>query len=136
MRVVHSPAHLAHDITHETFLGESIPAYEVAERAENIRRALDADGGFPRIEPREHGDAPIHAVHEPRLVRFLAEAWSEVRRQAIARRYLVADTYPNRAMFAGMSDDAISAIPEPRAIGGRAGWWGLDTARCTAATAS
>lgn len=128
MRIVYSPAHLAHDITHETFLGESIPAYEVAERAENIRQALDADGGFPRVEPREHGEAPITAVHDPGLVRFLAEAWSEFRRQAVPRRYLVADTYPNRAMFEGMSDDALAAIPEPRAVGGRAGWWGLDTA--------
>ncbi len=65
MQVVYSPSHLAHDITHETFMGVLVPANEVAERAEIIRAALDADGGFPRIEPTEHGEAPITAVHDP-----------------------------------------------------------------------
>ena len=51
MRVVYSDVHLRHDITHETILGEEIPAYEVAERAERIREALDADGGFERVAP-------------------------------------------------------------------------------------
>jgi len=128
MRVVYSPAHLAHDVTHETFLGESIPAFEVAERAENIRRALDADGGYERSEPTEHGEDPILAVHEAGLVRFLEQAWSEFRRQGVPRRYLVADTFPNRRMFEGMSDSFVGGIAEPRAVGGRAGWWGLDTA--------
>jgi acetoin utilization deacetylase AcuC-like enzyme len=31
-------------------------------------------------------------------------------------------------MFEGMSDAAVDRIREPSAIGGRAGWWGLDTA--------
>ena len=48
MQVVYTPSHLGHDITHETFMGVAVPANEVAERAEIIRTALDADGGFPR----------------------------------------------------------------------------------------
>ena len=71
MQVVYTQAHLAHDITVETFMGIPIPANEVAERAEKIRGALDADGGFPVVEPTEHGEAPITAVHEPGRVRFL-----------------------------------------------------------------
>ena len=55
MQVVYSPSHLAHDITHETYMGVLVPANEVAERAEIIRTALDADGGFPRSESTEHG---------------------------------------------------------------------------------
>ena len=51
MRVVYSPAHLAHDVVTETVLGAVIPANEVAERAERIRAALEADGGFA-IEAR------------------------------------------------------------------------------------
>ena len=58
MRVVYSDVHLRHDITHETILGEEIPAYEVAERAERIREALDADGGFGRVAPRGTASAP------------------------------------------------------------------------------
>jgi len=30
-------------------------------------------------------------------------------------------------MFAGMSDALVAARPEPEAVGGRAGWWGLDS---------
>jgi acetoin utilization deacetylase AcuC-like enzyme len=128
MRVVYTPAHLAHDVTHETVSGASVPAYEVAERAERIRAALEADDAFTIDGPTEHGLDPILAVHDEGLVRFLESAWSEVRRQALDRPYLVADTYPNPAMFEGMSPDAMRRVHEPEAVGGRAGWWGLDTA--------
>ncbi len=127
MKAVYTAAHLAHDVTHETYLGFPIPANEVAERAERIRSALEADGGFEITAPTEHGPDPILAVHDAGLVGFLEEAWREVRRQLIARPYLVADTYPNPAMFEGMSDEARGRIREPVAVGGRAGWWGLDT---------
>ena len=129
MQVVYSPAHLGHDITVETFMGLPIPANEVAERAERIRAALDADGGFPRSEPTEHGEAPVTAVHDPGLLRFLEVAWSEHRRQGLPRSFLTADTYPNRQMFEGMSIDAVSALArEPVHAAGRAGYWGLDSA--------
>jgi acetoin utilization deacetylase AcuC-like enzyme len=129
MQVVYSPTHLAHDITHETYMGIAVPANEVAERAERIRMALQADGGFEFVEPSDHGDGPITAVHDPGLIRFLEVAWSEVRRQSIERSSLSADTYPNRAMFEGMSDEAIAdLVREPVQIGGRAGFWGLDSA--------
>lgn len=129
MQFVYSPAHLGHDITVEAFMGMPIPANEVAERAERIRTALDADGGFPMMEPTEHGEAPITAVHDPALVRFLEVAWSELRRQGLPRAFLSADTYPNRAMFDGMSESAVaSLVREPVHAAGRAGFWGLDTA--------
>src|ERR1044072_701114 len=129
MQVVYSPAHLAHDISLETFMGIPIPANEVAERAEKIRVALEADGGFTFPGRTEHGEAPITAVHDPGLVRFLEVAWSEVRRQGIPRPFLSADTYPNRSMFEGLSPDAIARlVREPEHAGGRAGFWGLDSA--------
>jgi acetoin utilization deacetylase AcuC-like enzyme len=129
MQVVYSPAHLAHDITVETFMGVPIRANEVAERAEKIRAALEADGGFPLVGPTEHGEGPITAVHDPGLVRFLEVAWSEVRRQGLPRPFLTADTYPNRQMFEGMSPEALSAlVREPEQAAGRAGFWGLDSA--------
>jgi acetoin utilization deacetylase AcuC-like enzyme len=129
MQVVYSPAHLAHDVTLETSMGMPVPAYEVAERAERIRHALEADGSFPFVSPNDHGDAPILAVHDPGLLRFLEVAWSELRAQGIDRPFLSADTYPNRSMFEGMSDGAIAAlVREPRHAAGRAGYWGLDSA--------
>jgi acetoin utilization deacetylase AcuC-like enzyme len=129
MQVVYTPRHLAHDIDTETYMGVGVPANEVAERAERIRSALEADGGFTLQEPTEHGEAPITAVHDPGLVRFLETAWSELRAQGIPRAFLSADTYPNIAMFEGMSADAVERTArEPRQIGGRAGFWGLDSA--------
>ena len=129
MQVVYSPAHLGHDVTVETAMGTLIPANEVAERAERIRTTLAADGGFPMLGPTEHGLDPITAVHDRGLVRFLEVAWSELRAQGISRTFLSADTYPNRSMFEGMSDEAAAAlIREPVHAAGRAGFWGLDSA--------
>ena len=127
MKVVYTPDHHAHDVTHETYLGLAIPANEVAERAERIRGALEADGGFDIVGPTEHGLEPILAVHDEGLVRFVENAWTEVRRQGIDRSFLVADTYPVRAMFEGMSDEALDRLREPVAIGGRTGFYGLDS---------
>ena len=127
MKVVYTPDHLAHDVTHETYLGVAIPANEVAARAELIRITLEADGGFELIAPGDHGRGPILAVHDEGLVRFVETAWADVRRQAIDRSFLVADTYPVRAMFEGMSDEALARLREPLAIGGRTGWYGLDS---------
>ncbi|MEO8571465.1 MAG: histone deacetylase family protein, partial [Chloroflexota bacterium] len=129
MQVVYSPAHLGHDLTVETYMGVTVPANEVAARAEVIRAALAADGGFPEVGPSQHGIAPIIAVHDPGLVLFLEVAWSELRAQRIDRPFLTADTYPNRSMFEGMSDEAIASfVRDPVQAGGRAGFWGLDSA--------
>ncbi|MBI2776290.1 MAG: histone deacetylase family protein [Chloroflexi bacterium] len=127
MKVVYTPRHLVHDVTYETYLGVQVPANEVAERAERIRAALEADGGSELVEPTEHGEAPILAVHDAGLVRFVGEAWAAARRENLGRTALIADTYPVRAMFEGMSEAAIARLREPRAVGGRTGWWGLDS---------
>jgi acetoin utilization deacetylase AcuC-like enzyme len=129
MQVVYTPAHLGHDVTVETYMGMPVPANEVAERAERIRTVLEGDGGFPMIVPTEHGATPIEAVHAPGLLRFLEVAWSEHRAQRGDRPFLSADTYPNRSMFEGMSEAAVfDLVREPVHAGGRAGFWGLDSA--------
>jgi acetoin utilization deacetylase AcuC-like enzyme len=128
VRAVYTPAHFGHDITHETVAGLAVPANEVAERAERIRSALVDDGGFDFEAPREYGLDPILAVHDEGLVRFLESAWAEMRRQSVPRPFLVADTYPNPAMFEGMSETARGKLRAPTSVGGAAGWWGFDTA--------
>jgi acetoin utilization deacetylase AcuC-like enzyme len=127
MRAVYSDAHLRHDITHETILGEEIPAYEVADRAVRIREALEDDGGFALEPPTQHGLAPILAVHDEGLVRFLETAWDEFHRQAVERPSLIPDTWPNPRMFEGLSTDALARLRPPATIEGRAGWYGLDS---------
>jgi acetoin utilization deacetylase AcuC-like enzyme len=128
VRVVYSPAHLAHDVVTETVMGSAIPANEVAERAERIRSTLEADGGFALEAPTEHGSDPILAVHDAGLVRFIDEAWSAARAQSLGRPALIADTYPTFRMFEGMSPEFLAGRPETRNAAGRAGWWGFDTA--------
>ncbi|MFL5750953.1 MAG: histone deacetylase family protein, partial [Chloroflexota bacterium] len=118
----------AHDTVTETVLGSVIPANEVAERAERIRATLEADGGFTIEGPVEHGTDPILAVHDPGLLRYLEEAWPAARAQSVGRPFLIADTYPNFRMFEGMSPEFLASRPETSYAGGRAGWWGLDTA--------
>jgi acetoin utilization deacetylase AcuC-like enzyme len=127
VKAVHTARHRGHAPTVETYLGLPEPANEVPERAEVIVAALVADGGFEIVEPTEHGDGPILAVHDPGLLRFVAEAWPAAAAEQIDRDFLVADTYPVRAMFEGMSGALAAARPEPIAAGGRAGWWGLDS---------
>ena len=127
MKAVYTARHRGHAPTVETYLGLPEPANEVPARAEGIVAALAGDGDFEIIEPTEHGDEPILAVHDPGLLRFLAEAWPAAARERLERDFLVADTYPVRAMFEGMSDALAAGRPEPIAAGGRAGWWGLDS---------
>jgi acetoin utilization deacetylase AcuC-like enzyme len=127
VKVVYTARHKSHDVTRETMVGASIPAHEVVARAESIREALVADGGFELVEPSGHGLAPILAVHDQGLVRFLeavAPAFADGR---VTGDTLIADTYPVRAMFDGLSPEAMAALREPDAIEGRAGYWGLDT---------
>jgi acetoin utilization deacetylase AcuC-like enzyme len=124
MRAVYSPAHLGHDIVTETVMGVAIPANEVAERAEVIRAALLADGGFELVGPTEHGDAPIAAVHDPGLVQFLAQGWEAMRREGIDRPALVPETIATWRAYEGMGEHVRR---EPPAMNGRSGFWALDT---------
>src|SRR4029453_12464817 len=75
MPVVASDAHREHDPPYEVNYGEVVrPVYERPKRAERVRGALAA-AGHPRGEPRQHGTAPVLAVHDPALVEFLEGAW-------------------------------------------------------------
>lgn len=123
MRVVHSPLHLLHDPAFEVSGGRRIPTYEVTGRAEGIRRALEADGGFAFGEPVEHGEDPISAVHDPGLMRYLETAWSEWHEQGPGAEAIVPDTVLHPGLRAGMG-----AASEPTSPCGRVGFWCFDTA--------
>jgi acetoin utilization deacetylase AcuC-like enzyme len=123
VRVVYSPLHLGHDVVSETYMGQQIPANDVVERAERIRTALEADGGFEIVGPTEHGEEPIAAVHDPGLLRFLAEAWPQMRAQGIDHPALMPESLNVRGLTEGMTPRG-----EPQhAISGRAGYWAFDT---------
>ena len=128
MQVVHTERHRAHDPQVETYLGVPVPANEVPARADAIRDALPADGGFELVAPTEHG-----ADADPRRPRPGPPALPRggLAGDASARRSIASSSSPTptrrAAMFEGMSDELVAARPEPIAVGGRAGWWGLDS---------
>jgi acetoin utilization deacetylase AcuC-like enzyme len=125
MRVVYTPAHLTHDVTHETSMGVPIPAYEVAERAERIRIALEADGGFELAGPADHGEAPILAVHDEPLIRFLEGAWTRFRTELLERPSLIPEGYAVAGLVEGM-DPALLRAPGASSSGW-SGRFALDT---------
>jgi acetoin utilization deacetylase AcuC-like enzyme len=127
MRVVYTSGHLAHDPVSETIMGRETPAYEVPERAERIRAALVADGGFELVGPTEHGLEPILAVHDPGLVRFLEEAWPQAQREGFVGQAVIPDTWAVRGLAEGFGAEGMRLVREPTAIAGRAGFWGLDS---------
>jgi len=72
--VVWSDACLLHDPGGEVFVGVRTPGTEVAERALEIRRALEG-AGAPFVDAAPHDDGAVLAVHDKRLVEFLSGAW-------------------------------------------------------------
>ena len=93
------PAHLAHDIVTETVMGVRDPGQRGrrAGRADPDARSRPTAASRSRRRPST-ATAPILAVHDPGLVRFLEEAWSEARRAGRSTApFLIADTYPNRS---------------------------------------
>ena len=121
MRCVESPKHRLHDPVHEVQFGVPIQAFEVPARADAIRSALEANGGFELEEPAEHGLGPIEAVHDPGLIRFLAEAWDEWRATNEAPE-LFPDSVLHPALIEGMGPPH-----EPRSPLARAGYWCFET---------
>ena len=120
MPVVASDAHRGHDPPYEVNYGEVVrPVYERVERAERIRHALAA-AGHPLVEPAGHGMAPILAVHEPALVRFLEQGWAAWR-AAGGPEVLIPDSFAIGRLGRGGGRD-------PGGGTGRAGWFCFDTA--------
>ena len=123
MRVVHSPEHLRHEPRHEFTGGDAIGIFEIPERAEAIRRSLEADGGYGFAEPIEHGSEPITAIHDPAMVSYLEDAWRSWRESGERADEIFPDTFPLPAMREGMGPG-----PEPRAPRARIAMWCFDTA--------
>ena len=114
-------------------MGMPIPANEVAERAELIRtRARGRRRLRDSSRPTEHGEAPDH--RRPRSRASSGSSRSpgpRSARQGICRgRSCPPTRIPNRAMFEGMSRRGRRARWSASRVhaGGRAGFWGLDSA--------
>jgi acetoin utilization deacetylase AcuC-like enzyme len=123
MKVIYSADHLRHEPGHEYEDGKAIAHPEVSERAENIRRALEADDGFELVGPTEHGVEPITAVHDPAMLAYLESAWREWREAGERADEILPDTFPLPAYHEAMDRPRISRSPR-----GAAGSWMFDAA--------
>ncbi|MFM8268339.1 MAG: histone deacetylase family protein [Ilumatobacteraceae bacterium] len=122
MKVVHTPVHRLHDPHVEFESSSTHTPFEHVGRAEAIRETLAADDRFDLIGPSHWGTAPIEAVHDPGLVRFLSEAWQLYAAEHPGTREVVPDVFYRPALR-----DKMSPGREPTAIGGRLGWWCFET---------
>jgi acetoin utilization deacetylase AcuC-like enzyme len=123
MRVVSSAEHLRHAPTRELADGRAIGIYETPDRAETIRAALEADGGFVRTEPTHHGAEPIAAVHDPAMLAFLETVW----REWLALERGIEEIFPDTFLLPGYRE-AMGPGREPASARGRIGRWCFDTA--------
>jgi acetoin utilization deacetylase AcuC-like enzyme len=128
MRVVYDLRHQLHDPEHEVQYGVAIPSYELPARAESIRRALEADGGFELTPPAEHGVEPIRAVHDPGLIGFLEEAWSRWRAQGglMGGASQAPEFFPDTILHPALRE-GMGPAREPSSPTGRIGFWCWET---------
>jgi len=122
MKVVYNPAHLLHDPQVEFETSTAHSPFEHIGRAEAIRETLQADSRFEFLSPTEWGVAPIEAVHNPGLVRFLSEGWALYAAQHPDVCEVVPDVFYRPALR-----DKMGERGEPQAINGRVGYWCFET---------
>jgi len=122
MRVFASERHRLHDPEREIESSGFQAPFEHPGRADAIRAALAADDAFKVAEPALAGTAPIAAVHDPGLVRFLTSAWEDYQRDVRPVHDVVPDVFSLPGLRAGMS-----AMSEPSGVGARLGWWCFET---------
>lgn len=76
LTAVWSQDSLAHDPKGEVWIGVHIEGDEISERGTEMKRAVD-DVGLDVIEPEEHDDDAITAVHDPGMSDYLRNAHRE-----------------------------------------------------------
>ena len=118
-----SPHHRLHDPERELESSAFQPPFENPQRAELILAALLDDGSFDVAEPADWGTAPIEAVHDPGLVRFLASAWEVYQREVGPTHDVVPDVFAMSGLRLGMGD----GVGEPSRMSARLGWWCYET---------
>jgi acetoin utilization deacetylase AcuC-like enzyme len=122
MKVVYTDRHRLHNPKVAFEQSQMMPTFEHVGRADAIHAALAADDRFEFSEPSEWGTAPITAVHDAGLVRFLSSAWQEYQDVAGPHADVMADVFYRPALRKGMPERG-----EPASILARFGWWCFET---------
>jgi len=111
MRVVHSTAHEAHDPEDFVRAGGNAPFPECPEWAHRLFAAVEK-AGYEILPPRDHGMAPIAAVHPADYLEFLEHGLDEWRQLPNSSPALVPYLHPGRYMRA-----------RPESIVGKVGYY-------------
>jgi acetoin utilization deacetylase AcuC-like enzyme len=122
MKVVWSVDHRFQNPKWELELGERIPTYERAERADRIHEVLRADGRFEIVGPSAHGREPIEHVHAHGLIDFLERGWGELH-----ARFQREEFVPEVMLHPGLRD-GMSPIGAPDPVMAAFGYWCYETA--------
>jgi len=75
MKSVHSPLHAGHAGQTELVAGRILPGFELPERVEFVRAAIERAGLGPIVAPAVQTLDVARRVHRPDYVDFLGEAW-------------------------------------------------------------
>ena len=122
MDVVWTDLHRHQNPKMEINLGQPIPTYERPDRAETIRQQLETDARFSFVGLKEHGRAPIEAVHALGLIDYLEKAWPEI--HAATGRHEFA---PEAMLHVGLREGMSAARP-PHGAAAAFGYWCYETA--------
>ena len=114
MKIVFDERQLAHAPELYFRRGATIPHPEQPQRAILLRDALLA-AGHERLKPRDHGLAPITAVHDPDFVDCLTTAWAALG-PTLGPGPIVPTFHPQRR-----------GVRLPASPLGRLGWFSTDT---------
>jgi acetoin utilization deacetylase AcuC-like enzyme len=120
MPVVWSDRCLLHEPAAEIWVGMRTPAAETPDRVERIRAALE---GATFVEAEPHGDEALLAVHDERLVAYLASAWGEWQGAGLPEDPGQDRVVPYIFPHPGLG----TALAEPAATWARPGWFAYDT---------
>jgi acetoin utilization deacetylase AcuC-like enzyme len=115
MKAFFDPRQLGHAPAVYFRRGAATPHPEQPQRAEILRDMLQREG-FEIAAPRDHGTAPIKAVHDPDYVDFLPGAHARFVESAGTEALAIPTMHPGRRRG-----------KEPRDIHGQLGWWMTDT---------
>ncbi|WP_272007736.1 histone deacetylase family protein [Roseovarius sp. ZX-A-9] len=115
MKAFFDERQLGHAPTFYFRRGAAMPHQEQPQRAEILRDML-AREGFEIAAPRDHGLAPIKAVHNPDYVDFLPDAHARFVESAGTEALAIPTMHPG-----------LRRGKEPKDIHGQLGWWMTDT---------
>jgi len=122
--VTWTDAHRLHALESAVWVGVSIDADELPERADRIRAALE-DAGAPVVEAQAHDDDALLSVHDAGLVDFLSTAWKDWDAAGLphdpGQPNVVGYIFPTPSLLAGIEPRV------PAALSARTGTWCFDT---------